>query len=93
MDNFVSVHFKAAFRHYITGVIVVCPFMHDYMELPEYKGLSGDRAFESFNHDHYYEHGFVDQGGKFYTRDDAMKATGIEGESAHLFGAGFRADE
>jgi hypothetical protein len=53
--------FQAAFKHPVSGDIVKTPGIHDYTALPD--GIA-----------HEYDAGFVDQNGKFYTRQDAAKA-------------------
>lgn len=56
-----ALKFKAGFRHPETGHIQTTGSFHDIDQLPE-------------QHAHEYEAGFVDEGGKFYTRREAAQA-------------------
>ncbi len=56
-----ALKFKAGFRHPETGHIQTTGSFHDIDQLPE-------------QHSHEYEAGFVDEGGKFYTRREAAQA-------------------
>lgn len=73
-------HHGASFRHRTTGLVVDTGAFHDIFRLPG--GEAADLAE--------WEDGFTGSDGRFYTREEAARAVGLEG---HLEARAYFADE